>query len=86
MSITTKQRTAYHSDAAGRDYLTLRAACMAQVRYSLRKKYGEPFEADTGAGYDPFYDEEMQPLVRRYFSMLMRKARKSKAPEVTKEE
>ena len=75
MSITPTKRTVYYSKAAARSYLTLRGACMAQARKALRAKYGEPYEYDTGAGYDPMEDEEMQPLLNRYFRMLMVSAR-----------
>ena len=45
---------------------------MAQARRALRNKYGEPFERETGAGYDPACDEDMQPLLERYFKLLMK--------------
>ena len=72
MAVKKQIRVTYYAPACGRSFLTKRGACMAQARRALRNKYGEPFERETGAGYDPVCDEDMQPLLERYFKLLMK--------------
>ena len=69
--------TAYYAPTRGRRYFTLRAACLAEARSVIEKKYPtEPFENDTGYSFYwreiPRADVMYRRLARLIHSMYLK--------------
>lgn len=70
--IEERLRKVWYSPGRNRHYFTRSAACLAEAREKVEKKYpSEPYEADTGAGWSWREDERLCRLVTRLHKKIM---------------
>jgi hypothetical protein len=71
--IQERQRKVYYSPTGRKHYFTKKAACWAEARSRVEKKYpSEHYERDTGAGWSWREDERLCKLVSRIFKRIYR--------------
>ena len=76
--------TVFYSPAARRRYFSLHGAATAEARAKILKKYPvEPYEEDTGAGYDIRFHEpgRYEKLLLRMVRIIKKNYRKMEAPK-----